>query len=74
MSHFLRVLLIASTLVGIGSAHAGESANGKDLNGWRLNGVTLNGLSINRLAFNGTKAGTPRQQFNGVALRDVSVR
>jgi hypothetical protein len=71
MSHFLRALLIASALVGIGSAHAGETANRKDLNGWRLNGVTLNGLSINRVAFNGTQA---QQQLNGVPLRNVGVR
>jgi len=67
MSHFLRALLIASMLVGIGSAHAGETANRNDLNGWRLNG-----LSINRIASNGMKTEAP--QLNGIALDRVRVR
>lgn len=67
MSHPFRVLLVASVLAGIGSAHAGEVANGLHLNGIRKNGVTLN-----RLAFNGTKAQAP--QLNGIALDRVGVR
>ncbi len=68
MSHFVRVFLVASMLVGMASATAGFRKNGEDHNGFRKNGIQLN-----RLALNGAKVDA-QPQLSGIALDRISVR